>query len=231
MTLIAALCGALAAWLWVRGPEPRRLRALAPDLPSAGSMRAVTAWVHERWAPHRRADERRSRRAVVVSLGALAAELRAGQPPGAALRLADPDNLVWPTAAEFAAIGGDVVAGLRADAADREWLRALAACWEVSAQSGAGLESAVGHLAVSARDAEEVRDHLAVQLAGPRATARVLASLPVLGIAMSELAGADAIGWLVGSPAGLVCLAVGVGLDVLGFWWTQRLAVRLEEEL
>lgn len=231
MTLLAALCAAVAAWLWMRGPEPRRL--LAVSGPGAGpeSVRAVRRRVLQHWAPHRRVLERQARRRVVLALGALAAELRAGQPAGAALHLADPDGGVWPTASQLAGVGGDVVVGLQADAHADEWLRALAACWAVSAQSGAGLESAVGHLAESARDAEEVRDQLAVQLAGPRATARVLAALPILGIAMSQLAGADAIGWLTGSPAGLACLVIGVGLDVVGFLWTDRMARKLEEEL
>ena len=231
MTLIAALCAALAAWLWVRGPEPRRLVAVSGAGTDPISTQALRRRVLQHWAPHRRAMERQARRRVVLALGALAAELRAGQPVGAALRLADPDGSVWPTAAQLAGIGGDVVVGLQADAHGDEWLRALAACWAVSADSGAGLESAVGHLAESARDADEVRDQLAVQLAGPRATARVLAALPILGIAMSQLAGADAIGWLLGSPAGLACLVIGVGLDVLGFIWTNRMAHKLEEEL
>jgi hypothetical protein len=61
------------------------------------------------------------------------------------------------------------------------------------------------------------------QLAGPRATAAVLTTLPVLGIALGQLIGADPIGVLRGGPLGQVLLVIGVLLLAAGSAWSERI--------
>ena len=140
---------------------------------------------------------------------------------------------VAPKAAAAAAWGGDVAEGLRQDAQIQGvplW-RSVAACWEVSESSGAGLASALDRLAASERAAEEVRVQLAAQLAAPRATSRMLAALPVIGIVLGLALGGDPLGWLLGTGIGRMCLAAGIALTGLGLWWLQRIALGVERSL
>ena len=60
--------------------------------------------------------------------------------------------------------------------------------------------------------------------AGPRATARLLAGLPFLGLIMAAVLGADPLAFLFGTLPGLACLLAGVGLNATGALWTHRLA-------
>jgi tight adherence protein B len=176
----------------------------------------------------RRAAERMR---VVRALATLAAELEAGQPPREALRRSSGDPPAWPRALAAIRLDGDVATALEADAADGPVLAQLAACWRVAADSGTGLAVAVTRLAESARAAEDARVDLEGQLAGPRATARLLALLPVVGIGFGFLLGSDPLAWLLGSSLGHACLAVGVLLTVAGTWWTGRIAAGVERLL
>lgn len=223
MTLTAALFAALAVWLLI--PAGRHARAHLVGAPSA--VDADRWWSPSRWLGARRdAEQRRARE--IAALTALSVELDAGQPATLALIAADPDRQVWPQAIAALAVDADVGAALRADGESRMFVRSLAACWTTSANTGAGLASAVASLAQAARSAEAMRGEIDVQLAGPRATARMLALLPLLGIAMGQLAGADPIGWLFTAPLGLVCLALGVVLNLAGLLWTRRIAAHVE---
>ncbi|CAM5783873.1 type II secretion system F family protein [Cellulomonas persica] len=73
-----------------------------------------------------------------------------------------------------------------------------------------------------AADAAE-RDDLEAALAGPRATARVLGWLPLLGVALGTLLGADPVGVLLGGGLGTTAGLLGVLLLVVGRRWTAHL--------
>ncbi len=64
-------------------------------------------------------------------------------------------------------------------------------------------------------------------LAGARATATVLAGLPVLGIGLGELMGAAPLQVLFGGGAGGVMLVVGTGLVALGLLWTDKITSKV----
>lgn len=166
--------------------------------------------------------------AVVQALAALAAELEAGQTPADALEHVSGWPSVWPGAVAASRLGGDVPAALRTDAGRHSVLIQLAACWQVGSRTGSGLAASVDRLASSARAAEDVRVQLEAQLAAPRATARMLGLLPLIGLGFGVLMGADPVGWLVGSTFGVACLVVGLGLTIAGMWWTGRIARRVE---
>ncbi len=230
-----ALAGA-ATWVVVGSPSAQRLRTLVgpPDQPTAATrvrtlMLAAAGRVG--FGPASRRRRGRDRAATIEALGALAAELAAGQPPATALVRAAGEPPVWPHATAAVRMGGEVPAALRLDGTGRPALRQLAACWQVAAQTGSGLASSVDQLARSSRRAEQVRGELEAQLAAPRATARLLAGLPLVGVAFGVLLGADPLGWLLGSAAGRLCLAGGVALTVAGAWWTGRIAARVERLL
>ena len=216
MTVLLAVLAAVAALLaW---PPGLPVRAPVPRL---------------RMTPWRPGGAAARRGAELEWLEACVAELRAGGEPLAALVLSASSvgRPVVPAACAAVRAGGDVVAALRADAGGSELLRGVAACWEVAHDSGAGLAEALLTLADSARETERARRELHAGLAEPRATAVVLAALPVLGLLLGALLGADPVSWLLGSPSGLAVLGLGVGFEVLGASWAWRIAVSLEGEL
>src|SRR5690606_21337279 len=73
---------------------------------------------------------------------------------------------------------------------------------------------ALGRLALALRAEQEHRRDVAAQLAGPRATARVLFLLPAFGLLLGQLLGAAPVRFLLESPLGLLCAVAGTVLDV-----------------
>ncbi|MFJ9044266.1 type II secretion system F family protein [Streptomyces sp. NPDC102347] len=184
------------------------------------------------------ADRRRreSRADAVIALcGALAGELRTGRQPGEALLPAvrDSGGLGDMQAAVLAAarFGGDVPDALAAAARQpgAEGLRGLAACWRVAVDQGAGLADGLDRLEAALRAERDQRADLRAQLAGARATAVMLAGLPVVGLALGAALGADPLHVLLHTPSGSVCLAAGGVLEGLGLWWVLRIVRGAEE--
>ncbi|MFF9719617.1 type II secretion system F family protein [Streptomyces sp. NPDC014603] len=185
-------------------------------------------------AAERRECERRGD-AVIALCGALAGEVRAGRQPGEALLWAarDSGGLGDAHAAVLAAarFGGDVPAAL-AVAAGRpgaEGLGGLAACWRVAVDQGAGLAAGLDRLEAALRTERDQRADLRAQLAGARATAVMLAGLPVLGLGLGAALGADPLHILLHTPSGLGCLAVGAVFEGAGLWWVLRIMRGAEE--
>jgi tight adherence protein B len=110
-----------------------------------------------------------------------------------------------------------------------EGLRLLAACWRIAAEQGGTLAAVLDDLATALRDEEANRQEIAIHLAGPRATARLLAGLPLLGLGMAAALGANPVAFLLGTLPGLGCLFTGVVLNLTGLWWTHHLAKGAEE--
>jgi len=171
----------------------------------------------------------------VEACAALAGELRAGRSPAQALDVAaglavGPSRTALSAAAAAAGMGGDVAGALRVTAgtatAVPEVLRALAACWTVCASSGSGLAAAVERLEQGLRAEQAQRRAVEAELAGPRATAGMLAVLPLAGLVLAAGLGADPLHVLLETPVGWVCLLAGLGLDGLGLLWTGRLVTR-----
>ncbi|MGZ4457538.1 MAG: type II secretion system F family protein [Nocardioidaceae bacterium] len=196
---------------------------LALGLVAAGATAGVLSLV-ARARSRAAADVRRGR--VVEACEALAGELRAGLPAATALdRSAD----VWPELAPVVAaagLGGDVPAALRRLAATpgAAGLRDVGAAWQVSQSSGSALAMALGQVAAGARARQATRGLVRAELASAQATARTVAALPLLTLAMAAGVGADPWHFLLATPAGLVCLAAGLALMLLGLHWIDRIA-------
>ncbi|WP_169949958.1 type II secretion system F family protein [Microbispora sp. H11081] len=232
--LAAVLAAAFAAWVWAGpGSGTRRLASLTGTRRTRDLRRSCAALTRR---PRPGATAAAWRAASIELCQSLAAELSAGRPPGDALTraissvgLPDPAALAPVVAA--ARDGGDVAAALSGAAPARggEGLVRLAACWRVSVAVGGGLTALVDRVCVSLREAQAHREEVAAQLSGPRATARMLAGLPVLGLLMAAGLGMNPLAFLLGGPAGFACLVVGLALDAAGVWWTHRLVIRAEE--
>lgn len=128
--------------------------------------------------------------------------------------------------AELLGAGGSVVQAL-AGGPGPGW-RALAAAWQIAEFSGAPMAETLERLASSLRALERLGERRAVLLAGPRATIRLVAALPVVGLGISALLGFDPIRAASGPGAG-GAVALGVTLLALGVRWAGALTRRLAD--
>lgn len=221
--VLVAVLAVVALWL-LAPPRPRRYPAR-----DVLGQQGVPRWRHP-WPRLRGAGRRAEARADIREATAeFAAELTAGQPIRHALLRSYPESLA-PRARAAARFGGDVAAAFRADAAvpGCELLGPVGACWSVAEGHGAGLAAALDRLVAQERNAEDVRVQLMAHLAAPRATSRMLAALPVIGLGMGYALGVDPVSWLIGSAVGLACLGLGLALMGLGLVWSQRIVRRVE---
>ncbi|MEW1655968.1 type II secretion system F family protein [Streptomyces sp. NPDC093707] len=199
-------------------------RSVLPVVASVAALVVVRRWLARR-ARRRAADERAA--AVIRFCGAVAGELRAGRQPDRALVAAGAAGLggAGPAVLAAARYGGDVPGALRVAARQpgAEGLTGAAACWQVAVEGGAGLARGLERIAAGLAAQRDQREELQAQLAGPRATALMLALLPAGGLLMGAALGADPLGVLLHTPAGWGCLLVGGLLEWGGVAWTGRI--------
>ena len=160
----------------------------------------------------------------------LAVLLAAGVSPGSAWRHVAASS-VSPVASAVAAADVDPVqiGGVIAAAANSEprlaaggW-RGLAAAWSIATEAGSPLAPALRDYAESLRALTQAQREIAVALAAPVGTARLVMALPLVGILFGMLLGFDTARTLFATPTGWGCIVVGTGLVLLAAWWNRRL--------
>jgi tight adherence protein B len=163
---------------------------------------------------------------VVEVCEALMGELRAGQPLVWSLEHCVE---VWPEvepALAAARLGADVPTALRrlARLPGAEAMEQVAAAWQVSHSSGAGLAGVLTQVTASARAVESTRHLIKGELASAQATARLVAALPLASLAMSAGIGGRPWQFLLDTWPGLGCLGLGCATAFAGLVWMDRIA-------
>ncbi|MDR1430645.1 MAG: type II secretion system F family protein [Propionibacteriaceae bacterium] len=207
--------------------------ALAVTLAAAGrlaiglsvGMVAVTVTSVAQASLRRRAARKRAA-LVMAGCRQLASLLRLGQMPVQALGVVADDNPLYAEPFAVAQIGGDLAAAFRrlGKVDGQEDLLRLGMAWEVSADTGASLTSTLDALVAAMGAAEETRHTVAAELSAPRATSRLLAGLPLVGIMLGFGMGGDPAAFLTNTPPGQIVGVIGVGLACAGTLWSERIA-------
>jgi tight adherence protein B len=174
----------------------------------------------------------RAQASVAEACAVLSANLRVGMVPARALATAADHCTVLREARATLALGGDVTAVWRRQSQRDGFggLRDLARAWEVGTRSGASLTGTLEQVAAGLSADQALRAVVGSELAAPRATGKVMAALPGLGIGMGYLLGGDPLRWLTDGPAGWICLVAGVVLACAGVLWIETLARRAAAE-
>jgi tight adherence protein B len=165
------------------------------------------------------------------AIARISEELRAGGHPAGALAGVAADGprarAVLGAAATAARLGDAVPAALRREAAARPDVAAdigrIATAWAMAERYGVPLAELLGQAHRDIRWRVRFGATVRAQLAGPRATALVLTGLPVLGLALGQLIGADPLGVLRGGPLGQALLVAGVVLAAAGATWSDHI--------
>ena len=220
--LVAFLIGSVVVILVAIILDGARGAALA----GSGLMILLTSI---RLVRQRRRSRSTGRTQVAVSRActAVAAQLRIGQVPAEALASAARDHPVLIESQRVSAIGGDVTRTWRSQAERDdgcEGLAELARAWQVSIDTGAPMSKTLEQVAAGLSADRSLQSVIAGELAAPRATSKVMATLPACGIGLGYLLGGDPVGWLLAGPPGWGCLFVGALLACAGVLWIEALA-------
>ena len=200
----------------------------ALSTPLVALLAAVAAFAvgRSRVAALRDRDQERRLLAVTEGLGALAADLRSGRSVDAATAAAV-------TACADEASGQALARAVRTPAAGPaeegdlgQALARISAGVRLSSRTGCSLAAVVAAVEDDLRARHRQRLELRSATAAPRASALLLAGLPVLGMAMGSGVGADPWAVLTTTGTGQSLLVAGVTLELAGVAWSRRLLDR-----
>lgn len=201
-------------------------------LPSVGAAVGVLALVVvERRRGTARVRALATAEQVDEAVTAMSASLAAGASPAQTLgsgARASPSLL--DEAARHAQWGVDPTPAMR-DAARRPGAQALAelaAAWTVATSTGCHLLDVLERIRASVHDGVCVAHEVQEQLAPVRATARVLALLPLGGLAIGASLGVNVPRLLLTTAWGQGSVAVALALVASGLWLVERIARRAE---
>lgn len=214
VVLAASVCAALATWTWF--PVAVRRGPVQVTRHGPSTIGRVTNALR-----HRRTSASHAQ-SIGALTAALATELRSGQAPDQAWHSVLRD-WVGPLPGLWVP-GADVVTVLGRWAGVPGWggLAAVAICWRVADATGSGLADALERVGEAMRHEHDVATEVHGQLTAVRATATVLATLPLVAVAMGHVLGAEPLAVLLGSPVGAACLGAGLLLALTGWWWLAR---------
>ena len=228
------------------GPSRRRLRPPRPSSVTLATTAAATGWmiaglggavaaalatitIWRRWRA--RGDLRRGLSTIdglTEALRSLVAGLRAGAHPAEAADSAAAD--AHPTAAApmraiaaASRLDGDVTRALANTHLLDSVLNRLSRAWTLAQRHGLPLADVLDAVGRDLDQRTRFARQVLARMAGPRASATVLALLPALGILLGEAMGADPLRYLTTPGPGQVVLIAGSTLLCAGVTWCGRL--------
>lgn len=200
---------------------------------------AVVGWIRRRRRSER--DHQRRLDDLLMALSLMIAELSVGAPQvhacevaAAELRRRASDDANRSEIADGleamacrASLGGATVeaveSGDEALESDAASWRRIGIAWQTAERHGLPMIDMLTALRSDLSARRGFVDRTRAGLAGPRATAMVLAGLPLLGIALGQATGADPLRVLMGEGLGGILLVVGCGLAAAGVVWAERI--------
>ncbi|MCR5980212.1 type II secretion system protein F [Gordonia jinghuaiqii] len=219
---------------------------------AAGIIVAVVVWVRRKRQWERRFDQQMEDLLLALSLmvaelsvGAppvracevAVAELRRRErdAPGTRSEIADGlESMAWRASLggsviDAPAVGSGVVGpgavGLGQGGASSgiaSWRR-IGIAWQTAERQGLPMVDMLAALRSDLASRRGFTERTRAGLSGPRATAMVLAGLPLLGIALGQATGAGPIQVLLGGGLGGILLVVGCALAAAGIAWSERI--------
>ncbi len=220
---------------WVAGCVALSIAVLLPlttDVAFAVAAATVALRCHRR---NRRRGSAAENQTLQSAMDLLIGELRVGAHPVRAFSVAAAESAgtvatAFRAVAARATLGADVAAGLRGagrlSSLPVQWDR-LAVCWQLAAQHGLGISVLMRAAQRDIVSRQRFSTRLATKLAGARATATILAALPVLGVLLGQLIGAQPLRFLLGGHAGGGLLVVGTTLACGGLLWSDQITDRV----
>ncbi|MFE9582760.1 type II secretion system F family protein [Nocardia sp. NPDC006044] len=166
---------------------------------------------------------------LLDALEAVIGELRVGAHPSAAAEVAASEGRgesaqAFAVSAGRSRLGGSAAAGLRQpDSIVADELSRIADAWQVAEQHGLALAELLSAARTDLVGRIRFHGRTTAALAGPRATAGVLAALPLLGIGLGQLMGAAPLHVLFASSAGTLLLPLGAAFACVGLLWTDTI--------
>ncbi|NLU80243.1 hypothetical protein HCA58_18015 [Micromonospora sp. HNM0581] len=103
--------------------------------------------------------------------------------------------------------------------------RLAGAAVRMAEHTGAPLADLVERIEADARSTDRALATASAQASGARATAWLLAALPLGGIGLGYGIGVDPLQVLLHTTVGGACAIAAVGLQVIGLLWAERLSV------
>jgi len=232
---LAGASVALALWLLGGWPAARRRPerphpGAAPAAPwSTDAVRASVGSVLERAWPGRWFARRDAQ--LPDALDRLASSIRAGRAIGPALLDLAP-TAPDPLRGDLRQVAAALAHGAPVARALETWagqpgasadVRLVAAALTLGAEAGGEVARAVDRIAATLRERAELRGEVRALATQARASAGVLTIAPVAFTAVVATVEPGAVGFLLATPIGWACLALGLGLEVAGAVWMSRI--------
>jgi tight adherence protein B len=168
----------------------------------------------------------KNRAAVMRACSTLVGQIEIGELPAQALQVLAQDEPMFVPVAGAALVGGDPVAALRRLGAQPgcSGVTQLAMAWELCQRTGMSLAASLVRVTtelIAETELETVRES---ELASSLSTGRLLAGLPLVGLGMGFMVGADPLTFLTSGIAGQLCVLGASVFASAGLIWTQRLS-------
>ncbi len=199
-------------------------RTAMSEMVAGGARQAIERVTRRRRA--RQADE-----ALSDWLDAAARSVRSGGSLAQALAGAASSVASTPLGADVLALGRAIEQGDPLSSALQAFDRALSSpprqltvrALALASEVGGAPSGALDGVSATLRHLVGIRGEARALATQARLSAVVIAASPVAFTVVAGSVDGRVLAFLVGSPVGLACLALGIGLDVLGAWWMARL--------